>query len=42
MVPPKATPEAARAAMAQAVRADNISQAEQMLIDTGSGQEPWD
>ncbi|MFD8262166.1 DUF5994 family protein [Streptomyces griseoluteus] len=42
VVPPNATPEAARAAMAQAVRADNISQAEQILIDTGSGQEPSD
>jgi len=41
-VPPNATPDAARAAMAQAVRADNISQAEQILIDTGSGQEPSD
>jgi hypothetical protein len=37
VVPPHATPEAAHAAMAQAVRADNISQAEQILIDTGSG-----
>ncbi|WEO96023.1 hypothetical protein A6P39_019380 [Streptomyces sp. FXJ1.172] len=37
MVPPDAAPDAARAAMAQAVRADNISQAEQILIDTGSG-----
>ncbi|WP_153547092.1 DUF5994 family protein [Streptomyces sp. RB17] len=42
VVPPTATPEAARAAMAQAVRADNVSQAEQILIDTGSGQEPSD
>ncbi|WP_031158684.1 DUF5994 family protein [Streptomyces durhamensis] len=42
VVPPNATPEAARAAMAQAVRADNISQAEQILIDTGSGQDPSD
>ncbi|MGW1745142.1 DUF5994 family protein [Streptomyces sp. NPDC002092] len=42
MVPPDATPEAARAAMAQAVRADNLSQAEQILIDTGSGQAPSD
>ncbi|WP_030951710.1 DUF5994 family protein [Streptomyces sp. NRRL S-481] len=37
VVPPHATPEAAHSAMAQAVRADNISQAEQILIDTGSG-----
>ncbi|MER6123843.1 DUF5994 family protein [Streptomyces sp. NPDC001795] len=36
VVPPHATPEAARAAMAQAVRADNIAQAAQILIDTGS------
>lgn len=42
VVPPNATPEAAHAAMAQAVRADNISQAEQILIDTGRGQEPSD
>ncbi|MFF3911817.1 DUF5994 family protein [Streptomyces sp. NPDC001848] len=42
VVPPNATPEAARAAMAQAVRADNVSKAEQILIDTGSGQEPSD
>ncbi|EFE72131.1 predicted protein [Streptomyces viridosporus ATCC 14672] len=31
-------PDAARAAMAQAVRADNISQAEQILVETGSGR----
>ncbi|MEU2228461.1 DUF5994 family protein [Streptomyces sp. NPDC018347] len=37
VIPPHATPEAARAAMAQAVRADNISKADQILIDTGSG-----
>ncbi|MGW1025107.1 DUF5994 family protein [Streptomyces sp. NPDC002577] len=42
VVPPNATPEAARTAMAQAVRADNISQAEQILIDTGSGRGPSD
>ncbi|MCX4880603.1 DUF5994 family protein [Streptomyces sp. NBC_00847] len=36
VVPPHATPEAARAAMAEAVRADNITQAEQILIDTGT------
>jgi Family of unknown function (DUF5994) len=42
MVPPNAAPEAARAAMAQAVRADNTSQAEQILIDTGSGRGPSD
>jgi hypothetical protein len=42
VVPPDTTPEAARAAMAQAVRAGNISQAQQILIDTGTGQEPSD
>ncbi|MEU1671441.1 DUF5994 family protein [Streptomyces roseifaciens] len=36
VVPPDATPDAARAAMARAVRADNVTQAEQILIDTGS------
>ncbi|GGX69899.1 DUF5994 family protein [Streptomyces hiroshimensis] len=36
VVPPDATPDAARAAMARAVRADNITRAEQILIDTGS------
>ncbi|GGV68777.1 hypothetical protein GCM10010261_62840 [Streptomyces pilosus] len=38
VVPPDAAPDAARTAMAQAVLADNISQAEQILIDTGSGR----
>lgn len=38
VVPPHATPEAARAAMAEAVRADNVTQAEQILIDTGTGR----
>lgn len=38
LVPPDATPEAAHAAMAQAVRADNVTQAERILIDTGSGR----
>ncbi|MFI0153379.1 DUF5994 family protein [Streptomyces lydicus] len=37
VVPPHATPEAARAAMARAVRADNPDQAEKILIDTGTG-----
>ncbi|MER6343517.1 DUF5994 family protein [Streptomyces sp. NPDC001595] len=37
VVPPDTAPDAARVAMAQAVRADNVSQAEQILIDTGSG-----
>ncbi|WP_151476957.1 DUF5994 family protein [Streptomyces albicerus] len=36
VIPPHATPEAARAAMAEAVRADNLVQAEQILIDTGT------
>ncbi|WP_407698506.1 DUF5994 family protein [Streptomyces cyaneochromogenes] len=40
VVPPDATPEAAHAAMAQAARADNLSPAKQILIDTGSGQTP--
>ncbi|GHH84673.1 hypothetical protein GCM10018793_49740 [Streptomyces sulfonofaciens] len=40
VIPPNAEPEAARAAMAQAVRADNVTQAEQILIDTGTAQEP--
>ena len=38
VVPPHATPDAARAAMARAVRADNVTQAEQILIDTGTHQ----
>jgi hypothetical protein len=36
VIPPEAPPEAARAAMAEAVRADNPKQAEQILIDTGT------
>ncbi|MBZ4319387.1 DUF5994 family protein [Streptomyces huiliensis] len=36
VVPPDMGPEAARAAMARAVRADNTAQAEQILIDTGT------
>lgn len=36
VIPPHATPQAARIAMAEAVRADNITQAEQILIDTGT------
>ncbi|ANS70691.1 hypothetical protein SLINC_8467 [Streptomyces lincolnensis] len=35
VVPPPTAPDAARAAMAEAVRADNLTQAEQILIDTG-------
>ncbi|MFI7501319.1 DUF5994 family protein [Streptomyces sp. NPDC049687] len=42
VIPPHVTPEAARAAMAQAVRADNITQAEQILIDTEGAQVPPD
>ena len=38
VVPPHATPDAARAAMAEAVRADNVTQAVQILIDTGTGR----
>ncbi|MDX3132836.1 DUF5994 family protein [Streptomyces europaeiscabiei] len=36
VVPPHATPDAARAAMAEAVRADSGRCAEQILIDTGT------
>ncbi|UQA93646.1 DUF5994 family protein [Streptomyces halobius] len=36
VVPPHATPEAARAAMARAVEAGNVAQAGQILIDTGT------
>ncbi|MFG2225238.1 DUF5994 family protein [Streptomyces sp. NPDC048644] len=36
VVPPHATPEAARAAMDRAVQAGNVTQAEQILIDTGT------
>ncbi|WP_328872350.1 DUF5994 family protein [Streptomyces sp. NBC_00287] len=36
VIPPHATPDAARAAMAEAVRADSATQAEQILIDTGT------
>ncbi|MBB1243848.1 hypothetical protein GL263_09795 [Streptomyces durbertensis] len=37
VVPPYADPDAARAAIAQALRADNITGAEQILVDTGTG-----
>ncbi|GAA1956678.1 DUF5994 family protein [Catenulispora subtropica] len=40
VVPPHATPEAARAAMAQAVLPGNAAGAEQILIDTGAGRDP--
>ncbi|MFC5800954.1 DUF5994 family protein [Streptomyces formicae] len=33
VVPPDTTPDAARAAMARAVRADNVAEAEQILIE---------
>ncbi|MER5585494.1 DUF5994 family protein [Streptomyces asoensis] len=36
VVPPHATAEAARAAMARAVRAGNVTDAAQILIDTGT------
>ncbi|MFI1201198.1 DUF5994 family protein [Streptomyces sp. NPDC020883] len=36
VVPPHATPEAARSAMARAVQAGNVTQAKQILIDTGT------
>jgi hypothetical protein len=37
VVPPHTRPDAARAAMAEAVRTDNVTQAAQILVDTGSG-----
>ncbi|MBC9730081.1 DUF5994 family protein [Streptomyces sp. TRM68367] len=37
VVPPDTPPDAARAAMAQAVRADNLKGAERILVDTGAG-----
>ncbi|ARF59189.1 DUF5994 family protein [Streptomyces gilvosporeus] len=40
VVPPHATPEAARTAMARAVAASNVTQAEQILIDTGTHRAP--
>ncbi|MDO0934352.1 DUF5994 family protein [Streptomyces sp. DG2A-72] len=36
VIPPHARPDAARAAMAEAVRTDSATQAEQILIDTGT------
>ncbi|WP_338897080.1 DUF5994 family protein [Streptomyces sp. TG1A-60] len=38
VVPPHAAPDAARAAMAEAVRTGSVTQAEQILIDTGTGR----
>ncbi|MEW2612092.1 DUF5994 family protein [Streptomyces sp. NPDC047880] len=40
VIPPDTAPEAARAAMARAVRADNVTQAHQILIETASAQLP--
>lgn len=37
VVPPHLAPDAARAAMARAVRADNLTEAEQILIDIDTG-----
>ena len=39
-VPPDTSPDAARAAMARAVRADNVTEAHQILIDTGGDTPP--
>ncbi|MCT9139334.1 MULTISPECIES: DUF5994 family protein [Streptomyces] len=36
VVPPHTTPDAARAAMAEAVRAGSVMRAERILLDTGS------
>ncbi|MET8247360.1 DUF5994 family protein [Streptomyces sp. NPDC005202] len=36
VIPPDAPPDAAHAAMAEALRTDNRKQAEQILLDTGS------
>ncbi|MEG8278940.1 DUF5994 family protein [Streptomyces sp. AHA2] len=38
VIPPHATPEAARAAMAEAVRAGSVTRAGQILLDTGTGR----
>ncbi|WP_432076412.1 DUF5994 family protein [Streptomyces wuyuanensis] len=37
VVPPDTTPDAARTAMARAVRADNVTEAHQILIETSTG-----
>ncbi|WP_411123309.1 DUF5994 family protein [Streptomyces sp. x-19] len=37
VVPPETPPDAARAAMGRAVRADNVTEAQQILIDTTTG-----
>ncbi|MFG2119892.1 DUF5994 family protein [Streptomyces sp. NPDC048710] len=39
VVPPDTAPDAARAAMARAVRADNVTEAEQILIDIDVGSD---
>jgi hypothetical protein len=39
VVPPDTMPDAARAAMARAVRADNVTGAEQILIDINAGSD---
>ncbi|UKY51267.1 DUF5994 family protein [Streptomyces inhibens] len=39
VVPPQTAPDVARAAMAEAVRADNVAQARQILIDTAPTQQ---
>ncbi|MBS2533979.1 hypothetical protein KGQ20_14485 [Catenulispora sp. NF23] len=39
VIPPDADAEAAKAAIAQAVRQDNVADAQQILIDTGAGQQ---
>ncbi|MFC9854761.1 DUF5994 family protein [Streptomyces prasinus] len=39
VVPPDTMPDAARAAMARAVRADNVTGAEQILIDIDTGSD---
>ncbi|MFE7778847.1 DUF5994 family protein [Streptomyces sp. NPDC057445] len=38
LVPPDTTPDAARAAMAEAVRADNVSEAQQILVAISTDQ----
>jgi len=38
VIPPNADTEEAKAAIAQAVQQDNVSEARQILIDTGAGQ----
>ncbi|GHF68991.1 DUF5994 family protein [Streptomyces thermodiastaticus] len=40
LIPPDTSPDAARAAMARAVRPGNVTEASQILIDTGGGTPP--